>query len=110
MSFLTLHQNHFAYLTSGGQSGLSVFVPLCGKSLDMVWLSDQGLSVVGCDISELAAQQFYTENSITVKKCKRCCMSVYSTHELYWLGHAYLCNITSPSGLWPLDSVIINLI
>lgn len=37
-------------------------VPLCGKSLDLLWLSDAGCQVVGCELSNLACQQFYSEN------------------------------------------------
>ncbi|HMT81543.1 MAG TPA: thiopurine S-methyltransferase, partial [Azonexus sp.] len=31
-----------------------VFVPLCGKSLDLRWLADQGHTVVGVELSPLA--------------------------------------------------------
>jgi thiopurine S-methyltransferase len=40
-----------------------VFVPLCGKSLDMVWLADRGHSVLGSELSELAVDQFFSERS-----------------------------------------------
>ena len=36
----------------------SVFVPLCGKSLDLLWLSEQGHNVIGIEISELAICDF----------------------------------------------------
>lgn len=39
-----------------------VLVPLCGKSLDMLWLTEVGCQVVGCELSNLACQQFYSEN------------------------------------------------
>lgn len=39
-----------------------VFVPLCGKSRDMLWLSEQGHSVLGVESSAIAAQAFFTEN------------------------------------------------
>jgi thiopurine S-methyltransferase len=42
-----------------------VFVPLCGKSRDMLWLRKQGHSVLGVEISELAAQAFFRENGYT---------------------------------------------
>lgn len=35
-----------------------VFVPLCGKSLDMDWLLSEGHEVIGADIAEKAQQQF----------------------------------------------------
>ncbi|MFM9913414.1 MAG: thiopurine S-methyltransferase [Methylophilaceae bacterium] len=36
-----------------------VFVPLCGKSLDMYWLREQGLAVLGVELSELAVSAFF---------------------------------------------------
>lgn len=41
--------------------GELVFVPLCGKSLDMLWFAEQGCRVVGVDLSDLAAKQFFEE-------------------------------------------------
>ena len=38
----------------------AVFAPLCGKSLDLWWLSQQG-KVIGAELSELACQQFYQQ-------------------------------------------------
>lgn len=37
----------------------------------MKWLADKGHAVVGVDIVELAAQQFFTESNIPFKKCKK---------------------------------------
>lgn len=39
--------------------GDSVFVPLCGKSVDMLWLLKQGYKVVGVELSESAVKQFF---------------------------------------------------
>lgn len=36
-----------------------VFVPLCGKSLDMLWLAERGHHVLGVELSELAVRQFF---------------------------------------------------
>ncbi|XP_013388872.1 probable thiopurine S-methyltransferase [Lingula anatina] len=47
-----------------GKSNAKIFFPLCGKSLDMKWLADQGHTVVGVEASELAVQSFFTENDI----------------------------------------------
>ena len=38
-----------------------VFVPLCGKTLDMRWLSSQGHDVSGIELSSIAAQAFFEE-------------------------------------------------
>ena len=46
-------------------TGAQVFVPLCGKSLDMVWLADQGHRVLGVELSELAVRQFFDERGLT---------------------------------------------
>jgi len=42
--------------------GGEVFVPLCGKSLDMVWLRQQGCTVLGVELSSIAVQDFFKEN------------------------------------------------
>ncbi len=39
-----------------------VFVPLCGKSLDMVWLRQQGCKVLGVELSPIAVEDFFKEN------------------------------------------------
>jgi thiopurine S-methyltransferase len=41
-----------------------VFVPLCGKSLDMLWLRDQGFLVHGVELSAIAAQSFFQESGL----------------------------------------------
>src|SRR5437868_13465864 len=41
-----------------------VLVPLCGKSLDMVWLAQQGQRVVGVELSPLAVQAFWDERQL----------------------------------------------
>lgn len=41
-----------------------VLVPLCGKSLDMIWLAKQGYQVLGVELSPLAVEQFFTENDL----------------------------------------------
>lgn len=45
-------------------AGIRVLVPLCGKSLDMPWLSRQGLDVLGVELSPLAVQAFIAENHL----------------------------------------------
>lgn len=42
-------------------SGARIFVPLCGKSLDMAWLANEGCRVIGAELSENAASQFFSE-------------------------------------------------
>ncbi len=46
-------------------SDSQVLVPLCGKSLDMLWLAEQGHRVLGVELSSLAVEQFFAENGLT---------------------------------------------
>ena len=39
-----------------------VLVPLCGKSLDIVWLAQQGHAVLGVELSSVAIRAFFREN------------------------------------------------
>lgn len=50
------------------KQGARVFVPLCGKSLDLIWLADQGYDVVGIELSRLAVEAFFSENDLNVKR------------------------------------------
>ena len=45
--------------------GSRVLVPLCGKSVDMVWLACAGYDVVGIELVESAVQAFFAEQNIT---------------------------------------------
>lgn len=42
----------------------TVFVPLCGKSPDLVWLHEQGLNIVGIELVRTAVESFFHELSI----------------------------------------------
>lgn len=44
--------------------GAHVFVPLCGKSLDMLWLLKQGYRVSGVEISPRAVADLFTESQM----------------------------------------------
>ena len=44
--------------------GRRVFVPLCGKSLDLGWLLFHGYDVAGVELSELAVTQLFAELGI----------------------------------------------
>lgn len=65
------HQNQFnPYLVEFWETlqlpdHSSVFVPLCGKSQDMIWLQQQGHSILGVELSELAIKAFFQENKTT---------------------------------------------
>ncbi len=41
-----------------------VFFPLCGKSLDMIYMLNQGFSIIGVELSEIGIKQFFHENEL----------------------------------------------
>ena len=53
---------HWPEINASGNS--SVLVPLCGKSLDMLWLAKQGHSVVGLEMVKQAVEAFFHENKL----------------------------------------------
>ena len=67
--------------------GARVLVPLCGKSLDMVWLAEQGYTVVGAELSELAVDVFFVERGLTpaVRNVDGFVVKLAGSYEL-WCG------------------------
>ncbi len=51
---------HFSRLEPG-----TVLVPLCGKSLDMIWLKSKGWKVIGVELSSVACEAFFEENGLS---------------------------------------------
>lgn len=49
----------------GIDAGTRVFVPLCGKALDMAWFASQGLQVLGVELSETAVREFFDEHALS---------------------------------------------
>jgi thiopurine S-methyltransferase len=64
-----------------GQDG-TVFVPLCGKSQDMLWLFTQGYKVLGIELSAIAVEDFFKENRLIPDYvcCKR--FNRYETNSI----------------------------
>lgn len=50
----------------GAPEAGEILVPLCGKSLDMLWLADQGYTVAGLEMVEEAIDAFVSENRLDV--------------------------------------------
>jgi thiopurine S-methyltransferase len=63
---MPLLEQHWGAL--GVARGTRVLVPLCGKSLDMLWLAQQGLQVLGVEIAPLAIDAFLAENRLHADK------------------------------------------
>lgn len=50
---------------------IRVLVPLCGKSADLEWLVTQGHEVVGIELSEIAARDFFAERKLSPQRTER---------------------------------------
>lgn len=64
------HQTEINHLLNKFWSSLEpkqnsrVFVPLCGKSLDLIWLAQRGHEVIGVELSPVAVSAFFHENHL----------------------------------------------
>lgn len=54
-----------------------VLVPLCGKSLDMLWLLEQGQRVLGVELSQKAVEDFFAERGWQAQVEQRGVFQVY---------------------------------
>src|SRR5580658_4605524 len=59
------------------EKGSRVFVPLSGKSLDLVWLRDQGHFVVAVELSATAVEAFLMENGVPARRRGRVGSDLY---------------------------------
>ncbi len=75
-SYLQAHWSDL-YLDQG-----TVFVPLCGKSQDMIWLRDQGHKVIGCELSSIAVNEFFEESKLTPTIKERGHYQLWSAGEI----------------------------
>lgn len=64
------------------EKGDRVFVPLCGKTLDIGWLLSQGYRVAGAELSEVAINQLFAELGLKPEIVKHGEIVRYSTDEL----------------------------
>ncbi|OWF41046.1 hypothetical protein KP79_PYT17098 [Mizuhopecten yessoensis] len=57
-------EKYLEILTSSPTAKNKIFVPLCGKTVDIKWLADRGNEVVGLEASEIAVKEFFSEQNI----------------------------------------------
>lgn len=65
------------FFSSASSSKDYILVPLCGKSLDLIYLASLGLNVVGVELSSIACEEFFSENKIEFSK----------TQKSYWIEY-----------------------
>jgi len=65
----------------------SILVPLCGKSLDLMWLRQQGYRVEGVELSELAVRAFFEEQGLSPERSEHGDMQAWEADGIrLWCG------------------------
>jgi len=67
------------------QGGSRVLVPLCGKSLDLLWLRDRGHAVTGVEISTVAVESFLMEHGVPARRQAAADFDIYHADRLQLL-------------------------
>ena len=67
--------------------GTQVLVPLCGKSLDLMWLASRGFRVMGVELSEQAVEAFFREQNLAPRITRQGAFKVYRADLIeVWCG------------------------
>lgn len=79
-----------------------VFVPLCGKSLDMAWLLSQHCRIVGVEVSPIAVAAFFAANQQIPQPSRQGKLTRWQTDQVdifcgdyFDLGAAELADVTA---------------
>jgi len=92
---------YFKALSS--KEGSRVFVPLCGKTLDIAWLLSKGYQVVGAELIEMAIEQLFTELGVTPKISEAGAVRHYQAEHIdIFVGNIF---DLSSEQLGPVDAV-----
>lgn len=69
------------------EEGARVLVPLCGKSLDLLWLAREGHEVLGIELSEKAVEDFFSEHQFDPDVSEQGPFKVYRAGSIeLWCG------------------------
>lgn len=80
-----------------------VLAPLCGKSLDLLWLAQQGHEVVGVELSPIATEAFFDENGLTYSVETRGSLRIFRGDAITLIeGDIFE---LAPQWLGPIDAV-----
>lgn len=75
-------------------------VPLCGKSLDLIWLARHGHEVIGAELSPLACEAFFRENQIPVTQSLQGSFTQFKAdHLTLWCGDLFALPASACAGL-----------
>ena len=78
--YLIKHERIFESLESK-----RIFVPLCGKSIDIMWFLKQGAEVIGVELSTIAIESFFAENNVTYEKINKDHFTIYQAKSLKFI-------------------------
>ncbi|MDB9527616.1 thiopurine S-methyltransferase [Oscillatoria sp. CS-180] len=85
------------------EKGDRIFVPLCGKTLDIAWLLAQGYRVAGAELIEMAVEQLFTELGVTPKVVVTGEIKHYSAENIdIFVGNVF---DVSDKTLGPVDAI-----
>jgi thiopurine S-methyltransferase len=94
----------------GLPSGSRVLVPLCGKSLDLRWLHEQGYRVLGIELSRKAIEDFFAEQGLDYTQAQQGAFSCYRADGLeLWCGDFFAlsaADVTDCQGLYDRAALI----
>lgn len=80
-----------------------VFLPLCGKTLDIAWLLAQGYQVVGAELSQVAIDELFAELNLTPNITQLGDLTLYQADHLeVFVGDIFKLNAEM---LGPVDAV-----
>ncbi|AKS05572.1 thiopurine S-methyltransferase [Pseudomonas trivialis] len=90
-------QRHWPQLALA--EGAKVLVPLCGKSLDLMWLASRGHRVLGVESSEQAVEAFFSEQSLAPRITQRGVFKVYQADLIeVWCGDFFALDAEAVAG------------
>ncbi len=79
-----------------------MFLPLCGKTLDIGWLLSNGYRVAGSELSKIALEQLFTELGVEPKISKMSEVDHYSANnidifagDIFHLSHKILGSVNA---------------
>jgi thiopurine S-methyltransferase len=85
------------------KQGARVFLPLCGKTLDIAWLLAQGFHVAGAELSKVAIEDLFKQLHLTPTMCNLGEITHYSaTHIDMYVGDIFK---VTPTMLGKVDAV-----
>lgn len=97
----SLLQKYFSHLNL--QPGALIFVPLCGKSVDMLWLAEQGYQVIGVELNLQACELFFNHYQIPYQAKQQQNHTVFTSKNICVFAGDYF-EITKEM-IGPIDAI-----